>query len=889
MFSKSRQDVRHTILNSRMEKVKGETLTAFRYIEYYKQTAYKNVIADLKRRVDNDHDYVKYIHQTYNKNGEKAGLHEIQNVFMQNTPDLKRRNLFINTLKGKAIVNTRNPIRLNSSLLDLQDYRGNSVVHNELDMMSQQDTATLVYQLGMDDESIFSQKVTFIRKYEPLGIYIGESIYLEDYVDEIKAQIIDLLVSIRFGEQGYVFLNTMDGYSLINLGQKVEKPINIWNLTDPNGIKVIQEEYKAAKKLNGDYIYYSWKKLNSEEVSDKVSFIKGIEDFGWMLGSGVYIDDINKLIKAKEEDMRARLLREMFYISGVFFALLFFGFIFLRRYLKIEKNQIQIFTDYFKESGKTHASINTEEIKYQEFNHMADALNLMVNERIHINNQLEKDRLLMRYVIDAIPDVIWYKSIGGKFQGCNKAFEKTMGISRDFILDKYSKEVFSLDMQNKLASIDALLQNEKDTVREEIWVKDAQGKLLLLDVIKSYYYDKSGKAIGTINVARDITLRENQRKSLNEALEKANQSDQLKTAFITNVSHEIRTPLNSIMGFASTIKEEEIEADEIPEMMDKIIKPSEKLLRVFENIMYLSMIETNGLHYSAQNKDITEIFHSVSQDAAGRFADLKSNEVAFDLNFDLPTKYFTIDPDWLRIIFDCVLDNAFKYTEKGNVRVAVHMKNNQLLVDVCDSGMGIPEGYEKQIYRSFYQIPNDKNKKYHGTGCGLYIAKYLLSRLNGLIWYESQLALGTSFHFSFPIITDTTSEQQDQISETLDDLAGKRIIIIDHKDESFEFIRIMLSRLSAHVIRVKQVDKLEAYARMHNPNLIIIVWRNDKLSDREYLKKIAACCNIPKLIITDHKSAADELEVINLGFKAVLEQPIRLKGLYNKMLEVLKK
>jgi len=105
--------------------------------------------------------------------------------------------------------------------------------------------------------------------------------------DSLKQEILEFISCIRYNSEGYIFVNTYSGEALITDGKIVSKPQNIWELTDPNGVKVIQEERKAVNNPNGDFIYYTWNKLTKDVPASKVSFIKGIPDWEWMLGAGV--------------------------------------------------------------------------------------------------------------------------------------------------------------------------------------------------------------------------------------------------------------------------------------------------------------------------------------------------------------------------------------------------------------------------------------------------------------------------------------------------------------------------------------------------------------------------------------------------------------------------
>jgi PAS domain S-box-containing protein len=389
---------------------------------------------------------------------------------------------------------------------DLIDYRGNTVVKNELRTLQDQKEALLKYQLENNDTSLFSRKVVLLKKYTPLNLYIGEVIYLEDFTSDLKNYIIDMLAKIRFGEEGYLFVNTTAGYALIKDGEIVEDPVNIWNLTDPNGVKVIQQEYKAAQKPNGDYIYYSWRKLNSDKIAKKVSYVRGVEAFDWMIGAGSYLDDINNRIAQAEKGLYNNMLRDVLLLAGIFIVLLIAGYYIVKRYVVAEQEQLKLFTDYFKRRGFDNQLLDTSHIYYSEFKTMSEAVNSMMKKNREMTGQIKNDRLLLRYLVDAIPDSITYKNTNFEYVGCNKAFEKTFGISLERM--KYIKvaDLFEPEVVTVIEEMEAELFRQRQPIRRMVWIKDRDNTNIRMEVTKTFYYDQNENILGIITINRPYYL-----------------------------------------------------------------------------------------------------------------------------------------------------------------------------------------------------------------------------------------------------------------------------------------------------------------------------------------------------------------------------------------------
>ncbi len=886
-FELDKQQIRHNILSSKMDIIQNQTLTARRYIQYAKEKYHEDIIDQLKENVETDFRFIRYLHLSNLSKSKGEILKMIQRAYKQDQEE--KRNFFVNTLNGKSIINISSPSSEGKELLDLTDYRGNKVVQNEISALENNQDALLTYQLEAGDNSLFSRKITYIKKYKPLNIYLGEALYLEDHIEKVKSKIIELLADIRFGKEGYVFLNTKDGYGLIKDGEIVDNPVNMWNLTDPNGVKVMQEEYRASNTPGGDFIYYSWRKLNSDEIEKKVAFVAGVDEFNWMLGAGSYLDEINDKINEREEVLRADLYEDIFLFAAILLIVLLSGFFMLRYFIRTEQAQVNMFIDYFKETGDSFEMLDIRKFRYSEFMRMAESLNRMVKERKKIADERETDRLLLRYMIDAIPDAIAYKDMRMRYLGCNKAFENIFGIPRDSLVNKSSREVFPEKVVEELRQVENKLFETKEPVRKEIWMNNARGEYVLFDLVKSFYYDKSGNILGMISVARDMTDNEKQKKHLQDALEKASQSDQLKSAFLTNISHEIRTPVNAIRGFSSVIRDDDMSTEEVLDLISQVSAASEQLLKVLENVLFLSLIESESLVYYPSEVDVKEILKTVFDDVVNRHTQ-KKDSIQFSYSLKLPKENLmkNIDPFWFKVVADNVIDNAFKFTDKGSVKVEAKSGNGYLRLVVHDTGCGIPEGSEKSIYNSFYRLPNNQKTIDRGTGSGLFIVKRLMNKMQGTVWYESELAEGTSFFLDFPETIPSGLETQTK-DRGMDGLlfSGYHFLLSFSDDIKFEFLRIILNRKSAEVVRASSVEETISQCADHKIDIVIVDSLMGRKHTLELIRKVKTATKKPVVVLLSPQDGLSDAEVLKAGALGVLHRPLDIKHFYETTYRIL--
>jgi len=232
---------------------------------------------------------------------------------------------------------------------------------------------------------------------------------------------------------------------------------------------------------------------------------------------------------------------------------------------------------------------------------------------------------------------------------------------------------------------------------------------------------------------------------------KAEESDQLKTAFLENISHEIRTPLNVICGFSNLLNEERLPPETIHEYSKIIQNSSDQLLLILTNIITIASIETNQekLHFTKfdLNTLMDEIKNFFEKEA-------KAKEIEFDFHFSLFEKKSDIIGDRSKIlqIVHHLVHNAIKFTESGKVVFGYKFRTNEIEFYVTDTGIGISEEQQSKIFDRFTQANPIVQVNYGGTGLGLPIAKGLVLLLGGRIWVESKLGVGSTFYFTIPVI-----------------------------------------------------------------------------------------------------------------------------------------
>ena len=236
-----------------------------------------------------------------------------------------------------------------------------------------------------------------------------------------------------------------------------------------------------------------------------------------------------------------------------------------------------------------------------------------------------------------------------------------------------------------------------------------------------------------------------------KAKEKAEESDRLKSAFLVNFSHEIRTPMTGIIGLSQLLKDKELKHEEMSGFAEQIHDNSINLLNLLNNIIDISSIQAGQLTLNNDKILLPALIHET-------YTHFKSNpefenpDIEFILNCNCDVSgLITADRQRLTQVLGSIIDNAFKYTEKGEIEICCKIVNNAVQIEVSDTGIGIPEEKQLQIFDNFTQLDYSYTRKYKGTGIGLSLSKALIELMNGTIKVKSAVGEGSTFTIIFPM------------------------------------------------------------------------------------------------------------------------------------------
>ncbi len=291
-----------------------------------------------------------------------------------------------------------------------------------------------------------------------------------------------------------------------------------------------------------------------------------------------------------------------------------------------------------------------------------------------------------------------------------------------------------------------------------------------------------------------------QQMELQEAKEKAEENDMLKTEFLHNLSHEIRTPLNGIYGFAQLLGNEDISWEKRKEYVKIIQNSSVQLVNTVSTILDFSKLITQQVDVEKQEISLNGLLRELYK-VFELIAKKKKIEFKFDLALGDNESFIYTDRTRLYQILSNILDNAFKYTETGLVKFGYELENDKIKVHIEDSGVGIHPDNQHLIFDRFTREEKHLSNNSSGLGLGLSISQENAKLIDALISFESEKDKGSVFYVELPF-KPTKSSKGPNASELFSSLLANRtkklkVLIVEDEEVNLYFLDILIKKITA--------------------------------------------------------------------------------------------
>ena len=540
----------------------------------------------------------------------------------------------------------------------------------------------------------------------------------------------------------------------------------------------------------------------------------------------------------------------------------------------------------------------TEQLKVSNDELLIEVRNKRISEV-----ELKKSQKFLETIIDNIPAMIFVKDTKNlKFIIFNKISETILGLKREEVINKSNSEIFATDSADIFSKEDQkIIEGDCEIIVVEEYFETKNHEKRLFHTKKLPILFEEGKPEYILGISEDITDRNQNEENLRSAKIKAEESDKLKTAFLSNMSHEIRTPMNAIIGFAGLLTDHEITAEEKESYIFQINQNSNALLNLIEDIVDISKIESGQLKINIDecliNKIILGIYSTFSENQ--QLFSEKNVELKWSMANSNPD--FSIRTDTFRLhqILNNLVGNAIKFTEKGSIEFGYILKDSDtILFYVKDTGIGIADDKISYIFDRFGKVESDKSRLYRGAGLGLTISKSLIELLDGEIWVESSLGKGSTFHFTIPInkivivegkakILDFKTKFVENTDSVVNIWNEKRILIAEDVASNFQYAKAVLSPTGANIVWAKNgFEAVEICKADDSIDLILMDIQMPEINGYEATHRIKSFRKqLPIIALTAFALSSERDDCFAEGCDDYMAKPIKA----NKLISIIKK
>ena len=532
-----------------------------------------------------------------------------------------------------------------------------------------------------------------------------------------------------------------------------------------------------------------------------------------------------------------------------------------------------------------------------------------ITQRIKNEQQIKRFSQILDKTIENLPAGIVVKDIrsGFKYLYRNReSYNRNIPLKEALGKDDFDVYPFDVAQEKRTQDIEiARTGVEKHWITEE---HDQNGKSIFLDKRKIRIESDDFPPI-LLSIEWDITEMERMKRELLVAKEKAETSDQLKSAFLANMSHEIRTPLNAIVGFSRIIAES-TDAEERKNYYDIVEANNERLLQLINEILDLSKIEAGMVEFTIAPMRLHLLCNEIYNALKFRCP------MGVELVYEASDEDIVIEGDKNRIfqVVSNLIGNAFKFTTNGSVSYGYRRKGNEIEFHVSDTGIGIEADKLSKVFERFVKVNNFAQ----GTGLGLSICKTIIERLGGTISVSSEMGKGTTFLFTLPLsenkkeaaakqkeTTDGQKETADEQNKTSgtslnasgnteksDTVSGSReepqelqkpqepeaskaptILIAEDTDSNYVLVKAILGKL-CRLERAKDgMEAVTMFEELH-PELILMDMKMPNLGGLDATKIIRELSpKTPIIALTAYAYEHDKQAAIDAGCNDFLTKP----------------
>ena len=732
-----------------------------------------------------------------------------------------------------------------------------------------------------------SQAVNRLQRLHKAGV-IESAQYTEQLDNQIKREVLALIETISFGDEGYIFAGQYDGLSLSG----PVKGRNMIDVTDANGIKIVQQLIKAARS-GGGYVSYVRPKFDSDVTYDKLSYTMAIPEWQWYVGAGVNVDRIETVLQAKKAALQKRVKNYFIEIAAILVAVLLFILLVAKFVSARTKQSFDSFTKFFSKAATESVTIESENLPFVEFKTLARAANRMVRQRKKAEAALRESERDYRELVESTDSIILRLDTAGRLIFMNAYAQDFFGYREEEIIGQNvigtivpESDTDGFDLTGLIGNIgsqpERFISNENENIRRN-------GERVRVTWRNKPIYDEAGKVSEILCVGIDVT----EKWQLEKRLSQAQKMEAIGT-LAGGIAHDFNNILSAIIGYTELSLIEIPKDSALQNNLQQVLKAGSRAKGLVRQILTFSRQRESELMPVQVNLIVKEALKLLR---ASLPATIKMRHY-IKSNLSVLT-----DPTHIhQVLMNLCTNASYAMQEKGGL-LEVSLSDIDLDADfarqhpdvtpgkflnlsVRDTGCGMPPEVIERIFDPFYTT----KKMGEGTGMGLSVVHGIVKSHGGTIVVESNPGKGTTFSVFLPAIESEVSSEADHTQLAM--TGNARILFVDDEDFQADIGKRMLQRLGYRVTaKTSSTEAFELFRQAPDEFDLVVtdMTMPDMTGDILARKLIAIRPDIPIIVCTGYSEKINSDIIREIGIKELALKPVIMKDIAQMIDRVLSK